>query len=178
MDLGAEDEGAGEREKVRGQWVAGRERRGLEVDQVLGIGAMQREADEMGANGGGSVRAVDGTPVSSRLAVKGSSMIGASGSGNTSLVQSLRKSTKRRYDPFADAADAFFTAPTPKKAAGIPRARGKIKDTAGIEASPAKVQAIPPVVATISGPAVPGRKAQVAPIAARGLGMLAGYDSD
>lgn len=146
VDLGEEDVEGG-----RAKWEAGRERRGLPTD--LEDGELRE----------GSTAGAVGTPSSVRRAGKGR----ASDGGSTpSLAQVLRRSTKRKYDPFAEAADTFLSSPrsiTARNIAGLPK-RGKIKDLEG-------------GVAATPGRLLMKEKIVVAPLSVVG-GLLAGYGSD
>ena len=103
VDLGEEDI-----ERSREMWEAGRERRGLLVDEVSGAGM--------------SVRAVAGTPSVRRG--KATAVDGAP----SSLVKVLRQTTAKKYDPFAGAAEVFSTAGLNGQGGSKFKVRGKIKD--------------------------------------------------
>ena len=102
VDLGEEDV-----EKVRERWEAGRERRGLPVDDP---GLADVEA---------SVRAVAGTP-----RPRGKERIESAGD----LAKVLRKTTAKKYDPFGDAMEGLFGGSASKM-----KLKGKIKDAAVLE---------------------------------------------
>jgi coiled-coil domain-containing protein 130 len=140
VDLGDEDV-----EDGRAKWEAGRERRGLPVEDAVFAE--------------GSTAGAVGTPSAPRRNGKGRATDGAS----VSLAQVLRKSTKRKYDPFAEAADLFLAVPRPalpREIAGLPK-RGRIKETEGMAATPAKIV----IQEKIGRPSMT-------------LGVLAGYASD
>jgi len=129
VDLGEEDVEFG-----REKWEAGRERRGLPVDEMSG--------GEM------SIRAVAGTP----SVRKGK---GRAGDGTSpSLVQVLRKTTAKRYDPFAGATEVFLSAGL--SGTGGLRVGGKVKDL------------------TVPAKGFETDRTEVP----MGGGLLAGYDSD
>ena len=108
VDLGEEDV-----ELSREQWEAGRERRGLPVDDAAVVA---------------SVRAVSGTPASSGSATP--SRTDARTEGTQDLAKVLRTTTAKKYDPFDDALDSLFnSAPKPK-----PKAKPRIEE----KAEPAK----------------------------------------
>lgn len=131
VDLGDEDV-----ENGKARWEAGRERAGLSVDEV--------EA------GPSRVKSLTGGSARKELQI-----------GTPNLVAALRKTTKRKYDPFGDA----FLSPSSNGTGngGVPKTRGRIKDSKGIEATPARLEkkiALASPVMPISG------------------GLLAGYGSD
>lgn len=137
VDLGEEDI-----EDGKARWEAGRERRGLPVEE--------------NDSGESSTAGTMGTPVSLRNG------IGRSTEGPTpSLAAVLRKTTKRKYDPFADVADAFLSSPV--SSSGMPKVRGKIKDPERIVSTPARLLAKEKPASV--GLGVAG-------------GLLAGYGSD
>ena len=130
----------------REMWEAGRERRGLPLE----------EGDKSGE---GNVKAIRGTPGSlgSASLRKGKGRGGEVGS--PSLAQVLRKTTARRYDPFADAADAFLS-----PGGNGAKVKGRIKD---------------PVLES-GGARAAEEKAVESPegFTVLGVGLLAGYGSD
>jgi coiled-coil domain-containing protein 130 len=136
VDLGDEDV-----EMTREKWEAGRERRGLPVEAPISSGQM-------------SVRAVAGTP----NVRKGKGRIRDGGGQSPSLVQVLRKTTAKKYDPFADAAGVFQWAGLGGES-GI-KTKGRIKD--------------PEVLRRLSG-GVGGAKERDVGMTG---GLLAGYGSD
>lgn len=176
VDLGEEDV-----ERARGKWIAARERAGLSVDGTEGLAF----------EGGDSVRAVRGTP-SNPLGSTPSAGPAASAtctttpSASPSLAQVLRQSTKRRYDPFADAADAFMSSsPASKKIPAPTRLRGKTKDasSAGTMTTKVGTSALAPAIGASGTPctAAPAKRQTSASGTAAvktGLGMLVGYGSD
>ena len=102
VDLGEEEVQLG-----REMWEAGRERRGLPVEEVM--------AGQL------SIRAVAGTP-SFR---KGKTRAGDGPS--PSLVQALRKTTAKKYDPFAGASDVLLFSGLAGQS--TMKLKGKIKDS-------------------------------------------------
>lgn len=145
VDLGEEDV-----EDGRARWEAGRERRGLPVEE---------EAE-------GSLAGAAGTPVvSARRHGKGRASDASTGA-SPSLAQVLRKSTKRKYDPFADAADAFLASASGttgvRRIPGMPK-RGRTEDPERTGATPAKMvskgKGVVPILGVVGG-------------------LLAGYGSD
>lgn len=118
VDLGDEDVARG-----REIWVAGRERKGLAVDEP-----------EVGES---SVRVAVGTPA--RRGGKGKEGV------SPSLVTLLRKTTAKKYDPFNEALEGFST---PKMAtSGGLKVKGRIKDVGilsgladGVKSIKAKVE--------------------------------------
>ena len=95
VDLGEEDV-----EKARERWEAGRERRGLPVDEPTDAEA--------------SVRAVVGTP---RARVE------ARVESAADLAHVLRRTTAKKYDPFGDAMEGLFGGSASKM-----KLKGRIKD--------------------------------------------------
>lgn len=143
VDLGEEDVEGG-----RARWEAGRERRGLPVEET--------DTAE------GSTAGARGTPsMSSQRNGKGRAGDPSMSTSTPSLAQVLRKTTKRKFDPFADAADTFLSSPS--LFAVTPNSRGRIKDPEGIGSTPAKL--------------VVKEKASITPVAVA-VGLLAGYASD
>ena len=121
VDLGEEDV-----ELARERWEAGRERKGLPVDEPLSA--------EM------SVRALVGTP---------SARAGAARMDGQDLGKALRRTTARKYDPFGDAMDELFASGSKV------RLRDKIKDPGLVEGIgagvKAKEQAAAPTTPTTGG---------------------------
>lgn len=141
VDLGEEDV-----EDGRARWEAGRERRGLPIEE-----------SDLGEGSNVGIKGTPYRPKGKRRAIDTGSTV--------DLARVLRKSTKRKYDPFAEAADAFLSFPrpsTPREIASLPK-RGKIKDPGGIAATPAKLVVKEKVVLGSLGKAG---------------GLLAGYGSD
>lgn len=133
VELGEEDV-----EKSRAIWEAGRERAGLPIDDTSATDSAES-----------SVRGVVGTP-----RPRGKERIG----GNVDLASVLRKTTAKKYDPFADAVDSLFSS-TPERL----KVKGKTKD---IKASTSTATS-----------ARKEEKPAVLPFALGG-GLLAGYASD
>lgn len=132
VDLGVEDV-----EKSREMWEAGRERAGLPIEEA-----------ESGLDA--SVRAVNGAP-----RTRGPERIG----GSLDLAKALRKTTARKYDPFADVMDDLFSASKPS-----PRARPKVSERV--------------VEATTKKEDTPSTIDPTPTFAGLGGGLLAGYGSD
>jgi coiled-coil domain-containing protein 130 len=121
-------------------WEAGRERAGLPSEA----------GPSGGPSGQTSTRVNKGTPVSAR---KGK---GRAGAGTPDLGSLLRKTTAKKYDPFSDGVEAFFTG-----SPNVMRGKAKVKE----------------VVVKSSEP--PDRAKTVNALAARpGMAVLAGYESD
>jgi coiled-coil domain-containing protein 130 len=139
IDLGNEDT-----EGDRARWIAGRERKGLTVD----------EDDEAG---GSSVRGQVGTPIIRRMG-KGKAI-----EGTPNLALSLRKTTAKKYDPFAGALEAFGS-PSSTGWSGM-KMKGKMKD--------------PGVLSVLASASERAGKEKIQPISAGlGGGLLSGYTSD
>lgn len=172
VDLGDEDV-----ERSKEMWEARREARGLPI-------ASGETDDQDGSN-------VEGPSVgSSQLAPTPRSISslrkgkGREGDGSPSLAQVLRKSTAKKYDPFADAADAFLSGPSASPS--VSKARIKIKDPSLAKPSPQTAR----TPATKSAPATEGRNspggetgehaspAALSSIPSMAGGMLSGYGSD
>jgi coiled-coil domain-containing protein 130 len=120
VDLGEEDV-----EKAREKWEAGRERRGLPVE----------EPELKGAEA--SVRAVMGTP-----RPRGKERIESAGD----LAKVLRKTTAKKYDPFGDAMEGLFGG-----SAGTMKLKGKIKDAAVLESPGIKERTDKPAIPAVEG---------------------------
>lgn len=142
----AEDVDLGDESVERGRemWEAGRERAGLPIEPS---GSEDGAAEE----GSDSVRALSGSPAPGKAGGSGAGR----GNATPDLGSLLRKTTARRYDPFASAADGLFGGtPTTTKAKARAREPPPL-----VEPSPVKQPEEP---APITG----------------GLAVLAGYDSD
>jgi coiled-coil domain-containing protein 130 len=138
VDLGQEDVELG-----REMWEAGRERAGMPTNSP-GIGGPSGES-----SGDTSTRVIKGTPGSTR---KGK---GRAGEGVPDLASLLRKTTAKKYDPFSDGVEAFFTgSPVVSKPKKVKEPLVKLSD--------------PPDKAT-STTGIPARA---------GMAVLAGYESD
>lgn len=136
MDLGEEDVELG-----REMWEAGRERAGMSIEA----------GPSGGPSGQTSTRVSKGTPISVR---KGKGRVG---DGTPDLGSLLRKTTAKKYDPFSDGVEAFFT--------GSPnniRGKAKVKD----------------VAVKLSDPPDKGNTAVNGLSAIPGMAVLAGYESD
>ncbi|WVF68437.1 hypothetical protein IAT40_003203 [Kwoniella sp. CBS 6097] len=170
VDLGTEDV-----EKGKEMWAAQRENRGLVVDTSTAT-----------ASGGeSSVSAERGTPTPRRSAIshgKGKGKIVDGGSGSPSLADVLRKTTAKKYDPFADVSFSS-TGFTPSKTGGLGldkvRVKGRIKDDvlSGLigRSSPAAAKEKGKDKEEIQQTTATGI---TAPGVSLGGGLLAGYGSD
>lgn len=140
MELGEEDV-----EGERARWEAARERRGLPVGENEDVG-------------GSSVRGQVGTPVVRRNG-KGKAIEG----GTPDLARSLRKSTAKKYDPFAAGLDGFGLSGT----GGTPTlmAKGRIKNPIA-------------VLSLLGRASIAEKEKAMSPSIGLGNGLLAGYSSD
>lgn len=133
MDLGDEDV-----EKSRAIWEAGRERAGLPIE------------DNTTDSAESSVRGVAGTP-----RPRGQDRSG----GKVDLVSVLRKTTAKKYDPFADAVDSLFSATSVRMKT---KSKGKDLSSESEKKGTGKRPETPKSVA----------------VASLGGGLLSGYASD
>lgn len=182
VDLGEEDV-----EKSRAMWEARREARGLPVSGDTGDRESEsgdRDDSQQSVAGPSTV----GTPRSMTGSLRKGK--GREIDGSPSLAQVLRRSTVKKYDPFAGAADALL-AGSPTQGTTPSRLRLKTKDPSAFSPA-AAASAKPPAAAGIpvkglaldndkSGGALrtvqngETRAAGLAPLAG---GLLAGYGSD
>lgn len=119
VDLGEEDV-----ERARERWEAGRERRGLPVD-------------DPGADVEASVRAVVGTPKP-----RGKERIESTGD----LAKVLRKTTAKKYDPFGDAMEGLFGGSASKM-----RPKGTVKNQTVVESPKVKASDDKPSAPALGG---------------------------
>lgn len=183
VDLGDEDV-----EKSRAMWEARREARGLPVGD--GDGVDQESAsgwEDSGPSVAGSSTA--GTPRTMPGSLRKGK--GRETDGSPSLAQVLRKSTAKRYDPFADAADALLAGSSPQ-AFTPSRLKLKTKDPSTVGSAPTptitKATVEPAAPATSGSPSsfkvgepmrsAGNTKQPTAGIATLPGGLLAGYGSD
>ncbi|OCF41997.1 coiled-coil domain-containing protein 130 [Kwoniella heveanensis CBS 569] len=95
VDLGMEDV-----EKGREMWIAQRENRGLSIDAPTSAGTQASENAERGSPTPRAINSYHG---------KGKGKLVDTGNGSPSLGEVLRKTTAKKYDPFANAS---FTSPS------------------------------------------------------------------